>query len=312
MIKRTLFLLSAVVALAACSLSTEQQTSLTKVPSSATNYGLLVMAHGGTEQWNDAVLDSVEELRSRFPVEVAFGMADAGSLERSVRKLEAQNVSQVGVVRLFISGESWLERTQQILGMQDGAPSKAEWEADAPNRPPMRMPMGFWQIETDLNFHLSQEGLADAEEMDAVLLSRLAALSKNPGREVALVLAHGPGDDNEDRRWVEKISERTSLAKSELGLRDVAVFTLREDWAEKREQAEENIRDYVRQSQAAGFDILVVPYRVQGFGPYARVLDGLRYSADETGLLPHENVGLWIRNQALELESEALAYHQSL
>jgi hypothetical protein len=42
----------------------------------------------------------------------------------------------------------------------------------------------------------------------------------------------------------------------------------------------------------------VVPFRVQGFGPYASVLDGLDYKANKMGLLPHKNVNLWIQNQA--------------
>ncbi|GIS51092.1 MAG: hypothetical protein Ct9H90mP25_5260 [Gammaproteobacteria bacterium] len=80
------------------------------------NFGLLLMAHGGTEEWNEAVLQATAEVTSKYPVEVAFGMADAGSLERSVRRLEKLGVKDVGVVRMFVSGESWYERTQQILG----------------------------------------------------------------------------------------------------------------------------------------------------------------------------------------------------
>ena len=41
----------------------------------------------------------------------------------------------------------------------------------------------------------------------------------------------------------------------------------------------------------------VVPFRVSGFGPYARVLEGLDYEASGQGLLPHANVSKWIENQ---------------
>lgn len=277
-----------------------------------TNYGVLVMAHGGGANWNDSVLEAVEQLRQSYPVEVAFGMADAGALEKAVRKLETANVKHVGVVRIFISGESWFERTRQILGMQAGAPTRTEWEANAGNRPQTFMPMGFWQIDTDLSFHLTEEGLADAEEMDQVLLNRMQALSSNPEREVAMVLAHGPATDEEDARWISKISDRTEFAKNELGLAHVQVFTLREDWEEKREGAEERIRDYVLDARLKGLGVLVVPYRVQGFGPYAQVLEGLEYKSDGQGLLPHQNVGLWIKNQAFELEQEAAEHHRAL
>src|SRR5262245_3333860 len=66
----------------------------------ADGYGVLVMAHGGGPEWNQTVLDAVAPLRSQAPVEVAFGMADACSLQEGVRKLEAQGVRNIGVVRL--------------------------------------------------------------------------------------------------------------------------------------------------------------------------------------------------------------------
>lgn len=53
----------------------------------------------------------------------------------------------------------------------------------------------------------------------------------------------------------------------------------------------------------------MVPYRVQGFGPYERVLSELDYRADKRGLLPHPNVGLWIERQASLMQAEALDRH---
>jgi hypothetical protein len=41
--------------------------------------------------------------------------------------------------------------------------------------------------------------------------------------------------------------------------------------------------------------------RIQGFGPYARVLEGLDYVADRTGLLPHRIVTEWIEEQVATL-----------
>lgn len=47
-------------------------------------------------------------------------MADAASLQEAVGKLEVRGAKRIGVVRLFVSGESWYERTRQSLGL--GAP----------------------------------------------------------------------------------------------------------------------------------------------------------------------------------------------
>jgi hypothetical protein len=45
----------------------------------------------------------------------------------------------------------------------------------------------------------------------------------------------------------------------------------------------------------------VIPYRVSGFGPYANVLKGINYEADQKGLLPSAGVEHWVRRQTQEL-----------
>ena len=299
LIKYRLYSIAVLFLMQACSTLQVVESDMSMIEQS--DFGLLLMAHGGTEEWNEAVLQATAEVTSKYPVEVAFGMADAGSLERSVRRLEKLGVKDVGVVRMFVSGESWYERTQQILGAVEGAPQKDTSE----NPTSTFMPMGFWKIETDINFYMSEDGLADATEMDEVIVSRIRRLSQDPAREVAIIIAHGTGSDEEDSRWVEKITQRTVTAKSTLGLRDVKVFTLREDWFAKRGEAEINIRSYIEEVSRAGFKPLVIPFRVHGFGPYTRVLEGLDYRADELGLLPHQNVNLWVANQAELLRQKA-------
>ncbi|MDA9902055.1 hypothetical protein N9D99_06025 [Gammaproteobacteria bacterium] len=76
---------------------------------------------------------------------------------------------------------------------------------------------------------------------------------------------------------------------------------------EKREDAELAIRSYVRQAKLAGRTVIVIPFRVSGFGPYKGLLRGLGYRSNGLGLLPHENVTLWIKNQAQEIHRRLLA-----
>ena len=273
----------------------------------ALNFGVMIMAHGASEEWNAHLTEAAEPLKESYPVEIALGMADAGSIEDAIRRLESRGVNHVGVVRVFISGESWYDRTLQILGVRDGAPPKPDPERLKEMRANMGMPMGFWKIDSDLAFHVSVDGLADAGEIDEVITARIRSLSTDPAKEVAVVIAHGPGGDAENRRWLAKIAERTKHADKQLGLREIRVFTLREDWPEKRRQAEQEIRAYIEQANARGLTPIVVPYRLQGFGPYERVLDELDYRANGLGLLPHSNVAAWIARQAQQLEAEAAA-----
>ena len=300
---RAFFAILCLIFLEACSTTQDLTSDLSGVAAEDSQFGLLLMAHGGAREWNTAVEAATYEISDKYPVEIAFGMADAGSIEESIKRLESRGVQDVGVIRMFVSGESWRQRTKQILGIEEGAPSKEE--ANKKSQPDMFMPMGFWRIETGLKFFVSEDGLADADEMDDVLVSRIQGMSREPEREVAVVIAHGTGSDEEDARWVQKISQRTEVAKDVLGLRDIKVFTLREDWFAKRGEAENNIRTYIEAASESGLIPIVVPFRVHGFGPYARVLEGLDYKADGLGLLPHENVGLWVENQAEFLKGSA-------
>jgi hypothetical protein len=267
----------------------------------APEFGVLVMAHGGAEQWDAAVREAVAPLEEHFPVEIAFGMAAAESLQRAVARLEANGVRRIGVVRLFVSGESWLERTRQILGLSAGAPATAPAGETAADGPHHGHAMGFWRIETSAMFALSREGLAEAPEMGAVLATRARDLSEDPERESVLVLAHGPADDAENERWLAAIAARAEAIERELPFRRVSVMTLREDWQTKRAEAEEEIRGFVERVAEEDGRCLVIPFRVFGFGPYAEVIGERPHVADGRGLLPHPLVGRWIERQAEQL-----------
>lgn len=280
---------------------------------SAQHFGVLVMAHGGTDEWNQGVLDTVTPLQQDYTVELAFGMADALSIQEAVTRLERRGVNRIGVVRLFISGESWYERTAQILGLEDGAPIReietAHMGAGHGNHdaPEMGHSMAFWRINSAAEFALSEQGLAQAPQMADVLLSRAQALSEDPSREDVLILAHGPESDAEDQRWITQIEALTASLREQHSFRSVKVGTLREDWEEKRIDAEENIRKFVSTANDTGGTALVIPFRVHGFGPYAKVLEGLEYRADEQGLIPHPGVTAWIALQADLLEAQLRA-----
>lgn len=265
------------------------------------DFGILVMAHGGGATWNREVEATLAPLRQEYPLEVAFGMADAVSLQEGVLKLEAQGVRRIGVVRLFISGESWYERTEQILGVKPGAPARPAADAHQAHGDHGGHSMEFWRVDTDAAFALSRQGLMEAPEIGEVLVERVRGLSRDPSNEDVLILAHGPDDDGENQRWLQQIDARADALRQALAFRRVQVETLREDWPEKRSAAEVRIRAFVERAGREGGRAIVLPFRVQGFGPYAEVLKELDYGSDGRGLVPGPQVGQWVRRQAEEL-----------
>lgn len=304
-LRRTYVACLGALLIAGCAAQPQPSPVTPTTPTSPENdFGVLVMAHGGSEEWNAGVLESVEPLRKRFPIEVAFGMADAASLQTSVRKLEERGARKIAVVRLFVSGESWYERTEQILGIRAGAPARAaEAQVHAGHTAHAGHSMEFYRIDTRASFALSRSGLADAPAMGRVLAERARTLSKAPQHEDILILAHGPGDDAENARWLAKLDERAAAVRESAPFRRVEVATLREDWPEKREAAEKLVRDFVSRASAERGSAIVIPFRVHGFGPYESVFQGLTYARDGRGLIPHPAVTQWIEEQITQLAS---------
>ena len=104
-------------------------------------------------------------------------------------------------------------------------------------------------------------------------------------------------DDAENERILQMMDER-ARGLAELGFAAVRCETLREDWPEERAPAEARIRTFVEEESRAGRRVLVVPFRLAGFGPHREVLEGLEYTANERGFCPHENLTRWITEAA--------------
>ncbi len=282
-----------------------------------TGVGILIMAHGGTADWNRAVEESVAPLRRFCPVEVAFGMADRESLQDGVGRLEELGAHRVAVVRLFVSVESFRQQTEYFLGLRKDPPEYFLLHGKEGHHGPagtqtsgetggthLGAPVLVSSRENPLQpiagnsrLILNSEGLYDSPEIAAVMVSRVLDLSREPSRESVLILAHGEGDDDLNSKWLAKLSALSERIEAAAPFRAVRVETLREDWKEKRAAAERRIRDFVTGKGRDG-KVIVVPFRVFGFGPYRQVLEGLDYVSDGRGILPSPRVTDWIRHQA--------------
>ncbi len=258
--------------------------------------GILVMAHGGDDAWNRDVEATVEPLRRHYPVEIAFGMARTSTLRDALARLEQRGVKRIAVVRMFISGESFVPETEYILGLRNELPPAlhappAAAGADHCAEKPEPIPVNASLV-------VSRDGVANSPLLDEILLDRARALSVIPSQESVLILAHGPGDDAENERWLQNMRDRSRRLQEAGGFKAVRCETLREDWPDKRGPAEKRIRDFVKNSTEGGERVIVLPFRVAGFGPYREILEGLSYTSDGRGFCPHPNMTRWIEQTA--------------
>jgi hypothetical protein len=256
------------------------------------------MAHGGTPAWNASVHSALAGLPETTPVALAYGMANPYTLAASLDSLRSEGVDRVAVVRVFLSGKSFLQQTKYFLGLDQTPPEAFVLMGPAASDPDARSP-----IEHSLQVSTHTEGLMDDAATSVVLTERALTLSESPADEAVLLLAHGMGDEDEN----DEVLRAMAPAAAELerhGFVDVEVATLREDWEEVRSVSEASIREWVATQALEGRSTLVIPMRLSGFGPYAEVLAGLEYEAGE-GLLPHPAIGEWITRTADRTSCEA-------
>lgn len=252
--------------------------------------GILVMAHGGGPDWNASVDAALAGLRDRVPVVLALGMADPHTLQAALDSLHHLGVGTVAVVRLFISGASFLHQTEYLFGLRSDPPGRAmagHRMIDGGDLLPL-------QVRGDIL--LERTGLAGSAHVSQILRDRAAASTTDPSDTGILLIAHGMGSEEENRNLLDRMEQGARDLRS-AGYADVGTATLREDWPLPKARAERAIRTAVTDMGRRWSRVVVVPYRVSGFGPYADVLEGLDYVAAGS-LLPHPLVADWIEARA--------------
>ncbi|NNF27925.1 MAG: hypothetical protein HKN73_11940, partial [Gemmatimonadetes bacterium] len=204
--------------------------ALIEPDSSTPATGLLVMAHGGGGEWDQAVAEAVAPLRHERPTALALGMADPLTLSAALDSLENRGVQRVAVVRLFVSGTSFLAQTRYLLGLGP-APARFISHHGSGSGHTIPDPIGH-----DLDVATHVDGLVDHEVTGRILVDRSRQLSRDPGSESVLWLAHGLGDPDANGR-LEAAMANWAQGLHELGFAAAHAATLREDWPEARERA---------------------------------------------------------------------------
>src|SRR5688572_27466073 len=90
-----------IVALSVISAIAQDANNSSAVKKTQEKTGVLVLAHGGKQNWNEEVIKLAAVVNERMPVEVAFGMASKRSIQRAVDKLVDRGVREIIAVPLF-------------------------------------------------------------------------------------------------------------------------------------------------------------------------------------------------------------------
>ena len=58
--------------------------------------GVLIMAHGADDEWNQSVAQAVDPISENLPIAVAYGMANPMTLQAGLDSLDSEGVTHVG------------------------------------------------------------------------------------------------------------------------------------------------------------------------------------------------------------------------
>jgi len=295
-----------------CSISASaQDTSGRKVTKeNEAKAGVLLLAHGGKQNWNDEVAKLASVVDKKMPVEVAFGMASKRSIQHAVDKLIARGVGRILAVPLFISSHSSvITSTGYLLGQRDKAPPELaifakmshghgshdrNHDTDDSLDPmtPVRSAVPI-QMLSALNSHPL---VAD------ILLSRSSGISRRQEKEVVVIVAHGPVSDEENNRWLADMRVLANAVRSKSRFKRIEYLTVRDDAPEPiRSKAAAELRGVVQRAIDENSDVLIVPLLLAYGGIEEGIkkrLEGLSYTMSDQALLPDERLAQWVLQSA--------------
>jgi len=309
-----LFILVGIIALAAMPLFAQHNDhSGHKMQTAKNPTGVLLLAHGGKAAWNDEVNNVAAEIGKQFPVEVAFGMATKRNIQTAIDKLEAQGVTSIVAVPLFISSNSSvITSTEYLLGLRKDAPkdlavfakmdhgSGGHGGHDAHSAHTNTGSAEPFDPTTPVahKVPITMRKALDADPTVAdILLTRASSISNDPKNEVVIVVAHGPVSEETNRLWLNDMAKLADGMKAKSSYRAIEYLTVRDDAPEPiRGQATAEFRALVEKANAQKARVLIVPLLLSFGGIEDGInkrLDGLDYTITSQALLPDARIAQW-------------------
>jgi sirohydrochlorin ferrochelatase len=277
---------------------------------SAADPGILLLAHGGSAEWNSRVTELAEKVNTARPTEVAFGMATRATIQSAVDKLVARGVTEIVAVPLFVS--SWstvITSTEYLLGLRADAPAALANYAQMNHAPAgtsgaaaghenhAAATDGTTPVTSSVPVRMTP-ALNDHPIVADILASRARAISRDPEKEALIIVAHGPNDEDDNRRWLADMAALAERIKQAETFASLEYFTLRDDAPKPvRDAATTELRGVVQGEVTAGRRVLIVPLLIS-FGGIERGLrerlEGLPYTMADAALMPDDRLATWV------------------
>jgi CbiX len=189
------------------------QTAVVPHAQESPRIGVLLLAHGGHVQtWNEEVRHVADQVDLTIPTEVAFGMATKSTMQESINRLIARGVTEIVAVPLFVSSHSSvIDGTAYLLSLRTRAPDDLKdfaamdhgngMNQASMNHDPSAAADAMRPVTSSVPIRMSSALDHDANVAD-ILIDRAASISKDPAREVVILVAHGPVPEEDNKLWL--------------------------------------------------------------------------------------------------------------
>lgn len=286
---------------------------------SSEKVGIVLLAHGGRQNWNEEVSKVAVNVDKTIMTEVAFGMATKRNIQNAIEKLVSRGATRIVAVPLFVSSNSSVvTSTEYLLGLRAEAPkdlalfakmdhgsgsasgghdSHASHTAATPAFDPTT------PIKASVPVKMSP-ALNDHRIVADILTARAKAISTDPTNEAVILVAHGPVSDETNRLWLRDMGSLVERMRPANEFHRIDYLTVRDDAPEPiRSQATEELRRVVKKALDEKKRVLIVPLLISYGGIEEGIkkrLEGLEYTMGTQALLPDERLVDWVIASAKE------------
>lgn len=248
--------------------------------------GVLALGHGYGEIGDPQFTRALEDVARSKPTAAVFGMSVAESehVQKAVMRLEAAGCEWVIVLPLEIGEPSDLTRQwRYVFGVEQQAAY-----------------LDVRRVALSAKVRFAPTPTA-SPVIASILSDNLRRVSRHPSSEVALLLAHGPMDADENRMTIALLETHARTIRADLGLSRVWAATLQDDAEpEIRAANVQRIRHALFEANAQGKRALVAPVLMTGRGliskKITRDLESLNFELADFGIAEHPLFQEWLAN----------------
>ncbi len=246
--------------------------------------GVLGLGHGYGDEGDRQFKAAYGQVAGDYPTAVGLGMAMMSSahIQSAVDQLEAAGAKTIVVLPTEIGEPTNLTRQwDYIFGRSDESAY-----LDVP------------RVQTESRVVFARTPTS-SPIVAQILTDNLRSLSRDPNREVGVIIAHGPTAADENEKELRELAAHAQFMKATLGLADVLYATLQDDAPrEVRKSNVDRLRMQIEAATEAGWRVLVTPVLITGRGGVSQRirgdLDGLTYELADRGLAESPRFGEWV------------------